>query len=139
MIPERYWPIAYPLFRIVFGFLFFCHGVQKLFGFFGGINGQGAAVPLASLGGFGGFLEIVFGLLIMFGFFTRVAAFLASGEMAFAYFHGHQSQAFWPLQNGGELAVLYCFAFLAMAAHGAGMWSIDNALRMRHTSSDHRI
>src|SRR5882724_11983397 len=99
MIPQRYRPIGYALFRIVFGFLFFCHGPQKLFGLFGGINGQGASLPVTSLAGAAGIVEITFGLLVMIGLFTRFAAFLASGEMAFAYFSSHQPHAFWPLQN----------------------------------------
>ena len=129
MIPERYQPAAYALFRIVFGLLFPSHGPQKLFGLFGGINGQGASLPLASLPGFAGVMEITFGLLVMVGLFTRVAAFVASGEMAVAYFTRHQPNAFWPLQNGGELAVLYCFAFLFIATRGGGMWSIDESVR----------
>ena len=120
-------PIIYALFRAVFGFLFLCHGLQKLFGLFGGVDGKGATVPLASLAGAAGVLELALGLLVMCGWFTRMAAFLASGEMAVAYFIGHQAQGFWPLQNGGEVAVLYCFAFLYMAAYGSGIWSIDSA------------
>ncbi|MEO7650697.1 MAG: DoxX family protein [Bryobacteraceae bacterium] len=126
MIPEAYRPIAYALFRIVFGFLFLCHGLQKHFGLFGGINGQGATVPLASLGGAAGVLELALGLLVMCGWFTRAAAFVASGLMAFAYFIGHQGQGLWPLQNGGEMAVLFCFAFLCVSAQGAGIWSVDD-------------
>ena len=93
----------------------------------GGVDGKGATVPLASLAGAAGVLELALGLLIMCGWFTRMAAFLASGEMAVAYFIGHQAQGFWPLQNGGEVAVLYCFAFLYIAAYGSGIWSIDSA------------
>lgn len=129
MIPERYSPVAYALFRAVFGLLFLSHGLQKLFGMFGGIDGQGATVPLASLPGVAGALELTLGLLIMCGLFTRPAAFLASGEMAVAYLMGHAPRGLWPLQNGGELAVLYCFAFLFIATHGAGAWSIDGVIR----------
>jgi putative oxidoreductase len=71
------------------------------------------------------------GFLIMTGLFTRIAAFLASGEMAVAYFKGHQRMAFWPLENQGELAVLFCFAFLYMAARGSGPWSIDALVRRK--------
>lgn len=125
MIFVRYSSIAYALFRIVFGFLFCCHGVQKLFGLFGGLNGHGATPPLGSRLGVAGVLESVLGLLILCGCFTRCAAFLACGEMAVAYFTAHHPRGLWPLQNGGEPAVLYCFAFLYIAAQGAGVWSID--------------
>ena len=125
MIPERYSPTAHALFRIVFGFLFCCHGLQKLFGLFGGLNGQGATPPIGSRFGIAGVLESVLGLLILCGCFTRVAALLACGEMAVAYFTAHQPRGLWPIQNGGELAVLYCFAFLCIAAQGAGAWSVD--------------
>jgi putative oxidoreductase len=126
MIPERYSPFAYAFFRIVFGFLYFCHGLQKLFGWLGGLDGHGAPAPLASFVGFAGVLELVLGFLVMCGCFTRLAAFLGSGMMAVAYFMGHQPQGALPIQNGGEPAVLYCFGFLCIAAHGAGVWSVDN-------------
>jgi putative oxidoreductase len=122
MIPERYSSIVYALFRIVVGFLFFCHGPQTLFGLFGGIDGKGTAMPLGSLGGVAGTLELVCGLLVLCGLFARVAAFLASGEMAVAYFMAHQPNGLLPIQNQGELAVLYCFSFLYIAAQGPGVW-----------------
>ena len=123
MIPERYAPQTYALFRIVFGLMFLSHGLQKVFGLFGG-----QLRPLMSELGIAGALELVLGSLIMAGLFTRVAAFIASGEMAVAYFKGHQRMAFWPLENQGELAVLFCFAFLYIAARGAGPWSVDARL-----------
>jgi len=125
MIPDRYSSIAYTLFRIVFGFLFCCHGLQKLIGLFGGLDGHGATPPLASRLGAAAVLETVLGLMVMCGCCTRAAAILACGEMAAAYFTAHQPRGLWPIQNGGELAVLYCFAFLSMAARGAGKWSVD--------------
>ena len=121
MIPERYAPMAYALFRIVFGLIFFMFGMQKLAGWFGG-----QAAPITSMFGAAGVIETVCGLLIMTGFFVRPAAFLASGEMAWAYFQQHAPRGFWPIQNGGELAVLYCFIFLYFAAVGSGKLSIDS-------------
>jgi putative oxidoreductase len=123
MIPVRFAPTAYALFRIVFGSLFLCHGLQKNFGLFGGMGGS--AVPLMSKFGVAGAIEIVTGTLIVLGLFARPAAFIAAGQMAVAYFIVHQPTGPMPLQNGGELAVLYCFAFLSVAAHGAGIWSAD--------------
>jgi putative oxidoreductase len=118
-----YEPYAYAILRIVAGLLFVCHGLQKVFGLFGGING--AAVPLSSLLGIAGLIELVCGPLIALGWFTSYAAFIASGEMAVAYFMGHFPHAFWPVRNGGEAAVLNCFIFLYMTTQGSGIWSID--------------
>ena len=112
----------YAIFRIVVGFLFLFHGLQKLFGAFGG-----KPVELVSLMGLAGTIELVCGLLVMLGLFARWAAFLASGTMAVAYFMVHFPQAFWPIENKGELAVVYCFAFLYIAARGAGPWSLAHA------------
>jgi putative oxidoreductase len=126
MIPERYAPRIYAVFRIVFGLMFLSHGLQKLFGMFGGLAlFKGNLPPLTSMPGIAGVIELVCGTLIMAGLFTTPAAFVASGEMAVAYFTAHQPAAFWPLQNQGELAVLYCFAFLYMSARGSGPWSLD--------------
>ena len=127
MVPERYAPQLYALFRIVAGFLFLLHGAQKILGLFGGMGGGTA--PMLSLPWFAGIIELVGGTLVMIGLFTRPAAFVASGEMAVAYFMVHQPQGGWPIQNQGELAALYCFAFLYIAARGAGVWSADGAMR----------
>jgi putative oxidoreductase len=116
---------TYAIMRIVVGLLFFCHGLQKVFGLFGGVNG--APAPLLSLLGLAGVIELVGGLLITVGLFTGYVTFILSGEMAAAYFIGHFPQGFWPITNNGELAVLYCFIFLYMASRGAGIWSIDAA------------
>jgi putative oxidoreductase len=124
-----YAPQAYAAMRIVVGLLFFCHGLQKVFGLFGGV--KGAAVPLASVLGAAGLIELVAGALIAIGFAAGTAAFIASGEMAVAYFGSHLPAGFWPLQNGGELAVLYCFVFLYMATRGSGIWSVDAARRAK--------
>lgn len=116
---ERFTDIFYAIFRIIFGLLFFSHGGQKVFGWFGGQK-MDATLPLVA-----GWIEIVTGLLILIGLFTGVAAFIASGEMAVAYFMVHASTHWWPVVNHGEAAVLYCFAFLYMAARGSGIWSVD--------------
>src|ERR1051325_5793564 len=120
-----YEPYVYATLRIVAGLLFLCHAFQKLFGFFGGLNGGTA--PLDSLLGAAGLIELVTGVLITVGLFTGYAAFVASGEMAVAYFIAHFPQGFWPIANGGEPAVLGCFIFLYMATQGSGMWSVDAA------------
>ena len=120
-----YAPQAYALMRIMAGLLFFCHGLQKVFGLFGGLNG--AAVPLLSLLGIAGLIELVAGALIAVGLFTTRAAFIASGQMAVAYFFSHLPMGFWPVQNNGAEAVLFCFLFLYMATRGAGIWSADGA------------
>jgi putative oxidoreductase len=114
----------YGLFRIVAGLLFMFHGLQKMFGAFGG-----QIPPTGSLGWFAGVIELVCGFLIMIGLFTSWAAFLASGTMAFAYFKVHQPEGTWPIENQGELAALYAFVFLYIAARGAGPLSVANALR----------
>jgi putative oxidoreductase len=113
-------PYAYAILRIVAGLLFVCHGGQKMFGWYGG-----RPVPLGSLFGVAGIIEIVLGLLITIGLLTSFAAFIASGEMAVAYFMAHFPKSFWPLENEGEPAVLFCFIFLYMATQGSGTWSID--------------
>jgi len=113
-------PVLYSLLRIVAGLLFAQHGAQKLFGALGG-----NAVPLASLSGLAGLIELVGGLLIAIGLFTPIAAFIASGEMAAAYFMMHAHQSFWPIMNRGELAVLYCFVFLYIAFRGAGRYAVQ--------------
>lgn len=120
MIAERYAVHFYALMRVVFGFLFIFHGLQKMFGMFGGRTAE-----LISLRGLAGVIEIVAGALIMVGLFTRPAAFIASGQMAVAYFMSHQPGGMWPIQNRGEVAVLYCFAFLYIAARGKGVWGFD--------------
>lgn len=116
----------YSIMRIVVGLLFALHGAQKLFGLFGGVGG--AAAQVSSLLGIAGLIELFGGLLIAVGFLTGYIAFTASGEMAFAYFTQHFPKAFWPIENSGELAVLYCFVFLYMASVGSGALSIDAAL-----------
>ena len=123
MIPERYAPMTYALFRIVFGLIFFMFGTQKLLGWFGG-----QVAPLMSMFGAAGVIEAVCGLLIMVGLFTRPAAFLASGEMAAAYFIAHVPQSPLPIVNMGERAAMFCFAFLYIASRGGGICSVDSAM-----------
>ncbi|HEY0077332.1 MAG TPA: DoxX family protein [Pyrinomonadaceae bacterium] len=113
--------------RIIAGFLFIAHGAQKLFGF---LAAPGAPrPPLMSMIGVAGALEFFGGLLLLVGLFTRPVAFILAGLMAVAYFMAHAPQGFWPLQNKGELAVLYCFVFLFFAVAGGGEWSLDRLLR----------
>ena len=115
--------------RIVAAFLFIAHGAQKLFGF---LAPPGApSPPLLSVMGIGGVLEFLGGLLLLVGLFTRPVAFILSGMMAVAYFMAHAPGGFWPLQNKGELAVLYCFVFLFLSVAVGGEWSLDRLLRRR--------
>lgn len=135
MIPERYAPYTYALFRIVFGFLFFFYGLQKTMGWFGG-----QAVPLTAWPqGPAGVIETVGGFLIMIGLLTRPAAFIASGEMAVAFWMVHVGIiapgkqlaapfSLIPHMNGGIDAVAFCFAFLYIASRGAGLLSVDGAM-----------
>ena len=117
----RYSADIYALLRIVAGFLFSLHGAQKLFGVLGG-----QSVELMSQRGLAGIIELIGGVLIAIGLFTSPVAFIASGEMAVAYFQAHFPRGFWPVQNGGEPAVLFCFVFLYFAAMGSGRWSVDS-------------
>ena len=127
-------PHAYALVRVVVGLLFACHGAQKVFGWFGGVDGKGTAALLSSLFGVAGAIEVITGLLIVIGFLAGYAGFIASGQMAVAYFMAHFPTSFWPLENKGEPAVLFCFVFLYVATQGAGIWSIDGARqRSSHT------
>jgi putative oxidoreductase len=115
---KRFEPYAYSFLRIVAGFLFLFHGLQK-FGLLGS-----PMVPLVSKLGAAAVIETVAGLLIMVGFATSPVALLCSGEMAYAYFTAHQPRGTWPIKNQGELAALYAFVFLYIATRGGGMFSI---------------
>ena len=114
--------IAYAALRIVSGFLFSCHGAQKLFGAFGGHQTLHNPLMLTA-----GIIEFGCGILILLGFFTNIAALIASGEMAVAYFTQHFPKGFFPIQNGGELAVVYCFVFLFIATHGSGKYAVQKS------------
>jgi putative oxidoreductase len=124
-------PRLQSILRIVVGGLFLMHGSAKLLHI--PHVAQFDNVQLASLVGIAGVLELVGGFLLLIGLFTRPVAFILSGEMAVAYFMAHAPHGFWPLVNHGEAAVLYCFAFLYMAARGAGEWSVDQ-LRAKGTA-----
>jgi putative oxidoreductase len=109
--------------RLVVGFLFLWHGTQKVLGF---PPGMPPGVPAFITWGAGS-IELLAGVLVMIGLFTRWAAFVASGQMAVAYWMAHGMKALLPIQNEGELAVVYCFVFLFIATHGGGIWSVDGA------------
>ena len=121
----RFSPQLYAVMRIVVGLLFACHGAQKLFGLLGGQQ-----AVLMSMFGLAGIIEFVGGLMIAIGFLTGTAAFVASGEMAYAYFTQHMPRGGAPIQNGGELAALYCFVFLYIASRGVGIWGVDKRTRI---------
>jgi putative oxidoreductase len=116
------WPIALTIFRVVFGLLFLCQGLTKLIGW-------PDAAHKAPVGEwpyyYAGWIELVTSVLIIAGLFTRPAAFIACGEMAFAYFTEHLPHGFFPITNGGELAVLYCFAFFLLIFAGGGVYALD--------------
>ena len=122
-------PHVQSLLRIVSAFVFFLHGTQKLFGF-------PSATPLPaamlmSLMGVAGVLEVVGGALMVLGLFTRPVAFILSGEMAVAYFRQHAPRGTWPILNGGELAVLFCFLWLFFSVAGPGPISLDTLIRRK--------
>ena len=133
-VMTKYSSYCYALLRIVVGFLFLWHGVQKLFGFPSGMP-EGAPALIIYVAGP---IELLGGLLVMIGLFTHWSAFIASGQMAFAYWIGHGTKALLPIQNQGELAVLYCFAFLFIAAQGAGIWSVDSLMKDRSGTKKER-
>ena len=114
-------PHIYALLRFAAGLLFFLHGLPKLFGGFG----RPAPVELMSQMGLAGIIEVIGGAMIALGLFTSPVAFLASGQMAVAYFQAHAPRGLYPIMNGGELAALFCFVFLYIAAVGSGKFSLD--------------
>ena len=117
---------AFALLRFFAGVMFLMHGTQKIFGWPGDREPATAALSITA-----GWIEMITGALMAVGLAGSWAAFLASGLMAFAYWMRHGPKAFLPIENKGELAVLYCFLFLWIAAHGSGAWSIDSLLRRR--------
>jgi putative oxidoreductase len=122
----RYSEPLYGVMRLVIGLLFACHGAQKLFGVLGGESQDSNPMMLAA-----GVIELAGGLLVALGLWASYAAFIAGGEMAVAYFMVHAPGGFWPILNKGELAVLYCFAFLFVASRGSGSWSVDEMVGKR--------
>jgi putative oxidoreductase len=125
-LSNRWSPYAYALTRIVVGALFLCHGLSKL-AHFPAPPPQLPPLLIYTAGP----IELGCGALVALGLFTRWAAFIASGQMAVAYFTAHFPKGFFPIANGGELAVLYCFAFLFISAYGAGSWSVDGLRKQR--------
>ena len=122
-------PIFLSLLRIVSGLIFLAHGTQKFFSFPPG-QAAGSGLGFANLAAYAGIVEIVCGLLIAVGLFTRPAAFLASGTMAVAYWYSHFPRDLFPVNNMGDAAILYCFVFLYISVAGPGPWSLD-AMRSR--------
>lgn len=133
ILPARWTPYLQSLLRIVAAFTFITHGTQKLFGF--PVNEPRDPVELLSLMGLAGVLEAFGGALLLLGLFTRPVAFLLAGEMAVAYFMAHLPRDFWPILNGGERAVLFCFIWLFLAAAGPGPWSLDARRRRPATAA----
>lgn len=123
----RYEAQIYALLRIMAGLMFLFHGTQKLLGW----PGARKPVVFPARAWFAGVIELFGGTMIAIGLVAGIAAFIASGLMAFAYFisHGNGKQGFWPIMNRGELAVLYCFLFLYISARGSGIWSIDALIK----------
>lgn len=128
IIPASWSPWLLSALRIAAALVFITHGTQKILGV---PAPPPMAIPLMSLLGVAGLIEMVGGAFLLIGLFTRPVAFIAAGEMAVAYFRAHAPQGFWPSLNGGEPAVLYCFIFLYIAAAGPGPWSLDAARRRR--------
>jgi putative oxidoreductase len=136
-LDQRFRALAHAALRIAAGLAFFVHGAQKLLGWFGGAGPSGGSVELLSRYGAAGLIELIAGACIVLGLFTRPLAFLASGEMAVAYFwiHWGGSGKMWWWQNRGELVMLYSFVWLLFAAWGAGPLSLDNWLRRRPSAA----
>ncbi|MFI9718488.1 DoxX family protein [Streptomyces sp. NPDC052396] len=127
-------PYVLSAFRIVVGLLFACHGAASLFGVLGGAVGGGSIPAGTWPGWYAAVIQLVGGVLVLLGAGTRGAAFISSGSMAYAYFNVHQSHALWPIQNGGEASVMFCWAFLLLVFTGAGPLSVDRlAARSRQS------
>ncbi len=114
---------VFSIIRLAFGFLFFSHGAQKLFGAFGGHGTMGSSEMLLA-----GIIEVSCGIAIAIGFRARYAAIITACEMLFAYLTVHFPRGAWPIENGGELAVLYFLFFLFTIANGSGSWSVDELI-----------
>ncbi|MFE2265762.1 DoxX family protein [Streptomyces griseosporeus] len=130
-------PYVLGLFRIVVGLLFACHGAASLFGVLGGAaGGNGGTIPAGTWPGwYAAVIQLVCGGLVLLGLGTRAAALLASGSMAYAYFDVHQSVALWPLQNGGEASVMFCWAFFLLIFTGSGAFGLDRVVAGRLEAS----
>ena len=133
---NRYADTVYCIMRLIVGLMFACHGLQLVFGMFGGMPGSDKAIIIV-----GGWIQLVGGFLVAFGLLTRLAAFISSGEMAVAYFLMHVGPAatpaakFFPIVNKGELAVFYCLVFLFVLFYGAGQWSLDAIFCCKRSSA----
>jgi len=128
-MPNKWTPYLLSILRIVAALLFFEHGTQKLFGYPPGPPFTG--FPSFSLLGIAGMLEVAGGALLLLGLFTRPVAFIACGEMAYAYFRAHWPRNFFPILNMGEITVMLCFVFLFLSSAGGGAWSLDRLLKSR--------
>lgn len=119
-------------YRVVVGLLFTCHGLSSIFGIMGGSIGKGGAIPVGTWPGWwAALIQLVAGVLVLVGLGTRGSALLASGSMAYAYFTVHQEKALFPIQNGGEAAAMFCWAFLMIAFFGPGSWAADRLFGRR--------
>ncbi|MEU9188144.1 DoxX family protein [Streptomyces sp. NPDC048484] len=129
-------PYAIGLFRIVIGLLFACHGAVSLFGVLGGMDGKGATVETGAWPNwYAAVIELVGGTLVLLGLGTRIAAFIASGAMAYAYFKVHQPEALWPIQNSGEGAAMYSWSMLLLVFTGSGAFGLDRLLPGRSSTT----
>ncbi|MFF6999084.1 DoxX family protein [Streptomyces sp. NPDC008313] len=122
---------AIGLFRMVVGLLFACHGAASLFGVLGGAMGGGSIPAGTWPGWYAAVIQLVGGTLVLLGLGTRAAAFVSSGSMAYAYFDVHQSHALWPIQNGGEPSVMFCWTMLLLVFTGSGAFGLDRLLTRR--------
>jgi putative oxidoreductase len=129
-MPRRFEPYTLSILRIIISFTFVLHGGQKLLGWFGGLGGHPA--PYLSKMWMAGVIEVAGGSLMMLGLLVSPVAFILCGEMAVAYFTQHAPRGFWPIENQGELAVLYCFIFLYLSTTDGGAWSLDRVRRRRN-------
>ncbi|MGC5342692.1 DoxX family protein [Streptomyces sp. DT171] len=128
---NRAQPYAISLFRVVIGLFFTCHGIASLFGVLGGAMG-GGSIPVGTWPGwYAAVIQLVGGALVTLGLGTRVAAFISSGSMAYAYFNVHQSHALLPIQNGGEASATFCWAFLLLVFTGPGAFALDRLFTPR--------
>ncbi|WP_326792233.1 DoxX family protein [Streptomyces sp. NBC_00841] len=125
-------PYALSLFRIVVGLLFACHGTASLFGILGGAMGGGSIPAGTWPGWYAALIQLVGGALVVLGLGTRIAAFISSGSMAYAYFKVHQPEALFPLQNGGEPSAVFCWVFLLLVFTGPGAFALDRLFAPRN-------
>jgi putative oxidoreductase len=128
---SKFAPVLQSVLRIVAAYLFILHGTTKLFAWPASILPGGGTVPLTNIAGIGGLIEVILGPLVLLGLFTQPAAFILAGEMAVAYFKAHAPRGFFPILNGGEAPVFFCFLWLYVSAAGAGPLSLDALIRKK--------